>query len=120
MTGTPRLFTAGSTARIKSVKGDGKDEAVAIRSMDDEGIFGKVVHELSYREAIERNITAPIKVIAHRLPPEQAGCKIKNEAGVRGYEEACKRSWRSFAHHHCYVHSNSVASLVAVQGETAR
>ncbi|GMH85539.1 hypothetical protein TrST_g10508 [Triparma strigata] len=83
MTGTPRLFTAGSTARIKSVKGDGKDEAVAIRSMDDEGIFGKVVHELSYREAIERNITAPIKVIAHRLPPEQAGCKIKNEAGYK-------------------------------------
>ncbi|GMI14727.1 hypothetical protein TrLO_g12523 [Triparma laevis f. longispina] len=80
MTGTPRLFTAGSTARIKCVKGDGKDEAVAIRSMDDEGIFGKVVHELSYREAIERNITAPIKVIAHRLPPEQAGCEIKNEA----------------------------------------
>ena len=92
MTGTPRLFTAGSTARIKSVKGDGKDEAVAIRSMDDEGIFGKVVHELSYREAIERNITAPIKVIAHRLPPEQAGCEIKNEAEVRGCEESRLRN----------------------------
>ena len=85
MTGTPRVFTKRVAAK--------DDEDVDVRSMDDSDVFGEVVYQIAYNEAVEQNITAPIELLAHRLPPEQTRLQVLNETEWRArlLVDACQR-----------------------------
>jgi superfamily II DNA or RNA helicase len=56
MTATPRTYTA-------TVKKKAGDEGIEIASMDDEVIFGPVVHRLNFGEAIERGLLTDYQVV---------------------------------------------------------
>jgi len=56
MTATPRTFTA-------SVKKKAKERGVDVTSMDDETIYGTVLHKLSFGEAINRGLLSDYKVV---------------------------------------------------------
>ena len=85
MTGTPRVFTKKRTAK--------DDEDDDVRSMDNSDVFGEVVYQITYNEAVKQNITAPIELLAHRLPPEQMRFQVLNETEWRArlLVDACQR-----------------------------
>ena len=61
--------------------------------MYDSDVFGEVVYQIAYKEAVEQNITAPIELLAHRLPPEQTRLQVLNETEWRArlQVDACQR-----------------------------
>ena len=56
MTATPRTYTA----RVQK-KAD--DEGIEVASMDDEAVFGPVVHQLNFGEAIEKGLLTDYQVV---------------------------------------------------------
>ena len=56
MTATPRTYTA----RVQK-KAD--DEGIEVASMDDEDVFGPVVHQLNFGEAIEKGLLTDYQVV---------------------------------------------------------
>jgi superfamily II DNA or RNA helicase len=56
MTATPRTYTA-------SVKAKASERGVEITSMDDETIFGKELHKLSFGQAIEKELLTDYRVV---------------------------------------------------------
>jgi superfamily II DNA or RNA helicase len=56
MTATPRTFTT-------SVKAKASERGVEITSMDDESIFGKELHKLSFGQAIEKELLTDYRVV---------------------------------------------------------
>jgi superfamily II DNA or RNA helicase len=56
MTATPRTYTA-------SVKAKASERGVEITSMDDEKMFGKELHKLSFGQAIEKNLLTDYRVV---------------------------------------------------------
>ena len=90
MTGTPRVFTK---RRASAKQGSSEDDGDDVRSMDDADVFGDVVYQISYDEAVRQRITAPIELLAHRLPPEQTGMQVLNETEWRArlLVDACQR-----------------------------
>ena len=56
MTATPRIISYGLKKAAK-----GRD--IELISMDDENIFGKVIYELTFGEAINKKLLADYKII---------------------------------------------------------
>jgi superfamily II DNA or RNA helicase len=56
MTATPRTYTA-------SVKAKASERGVEITSMDDETVFGKELHKLSFGQAIEKELLTDYRVV---------------------------------------------------------
>ena len=56
MTATPRTYTA-------SVKAKASERGVEISSMDDETVFGKELHKLSFGQAIEKELLTDYRVV---------------------------------------------------------
>lgn len=56
MTATPRIY--GDSAKIKQEQGD-----VALYSMDDEALYGKILHTINFSEAVSRGLLCDYKVI---------------------------------------------------------
>jgi len=56
MTATPRTYTA-------SIKQTASDRGVEISSMDDEKVFGKELHKLSFGQAIEQDLLTDYRVV---------------------------------------------------------
>ncbi|HEX2707664.1 MAG TPA: hypothetical protein VHM66_06605 [Solirubrobacterales bacterium] len=56
MTATPRLYTP----RVRREAGQ---IDVEVASMDDEAVFGRVLHRLSFGEAIERDLLSDYQVV---------------------------------------------------------
>jgi predicted helicase len=56
MTATPRIY--GDSAKIKEEQGD-----VALYSMDDESLYGKILHTINFSEAVSRGLLCDYKVI---------------------------------------------------------
>ena len=56
MTATPRTYTA-------SVKSKASERGVEITSMDDEAMFGKELHKLSFGQAIEKELLTDYRVV---------------------------------------------------------
>ncbi|MDR0673936.1 MAG: DEAD/DEAH box helicase family protein, partial [Zoogloeaceae bacterium] len=57
MTATPRIY--GGKAKKKA----GDDESIVLYSMDDEAMYGKTLHTLTFSEAVRRKILCDYKVI---------------------------------------------------------
>jgi predicted helicase len=56
MTATPRLYTP-------SLRREAGQIDVEVASMDDEAVFGRVLHRLSFGEAIERDLLSDYQVV---------------------------------------------------------
>jgi len=56
MTATPRILTGRAKAQAV-------EDKVEVASMDDEAVFGPVLHSMSFREAIERDILSDYQVV---------------------------------------------------------
>jgi len=82
MTGSPRVFRSR-----KMTKGNHVDDQEF--SMDNTKVFGEVVYQLSYDEAIERNVTVPVEALACTVPLGQT--VNETEWRARVLVDACQR-----------------------------
>ncbi|MBR3722844.1 MAG: DEAD/DEAH box helicase [Selenomonadaceae bacterium] len=78
MTATPRLY--GVDAKKKAV-----DKDIILWSMDDPTLYGEEIHQISFSEAVEKNLLSDYKVIVLTVPESdmtpalQAAVSDKNE-----------------------------------------
>jgi predicted helicase len=56
MTATPRLFDPNTKEKAK-------DASAVLASMDDEAVFGPVLHRLGFGEAVEKNLLTDYRVL---------------------------------------------------------
>jgi len=63
MTATPRLYGARAKARVKSHSESNPDSETILYSMDDVEVFGKVLHEYSFRDAMQDGVLADYHVV---------------------------------------------------------
>jgi predicted helicase len=71
MTATPRIY--GDNAKASAEKGD-----VAIASMDDEAIYGKDLHTLTFSEAVSRDLLVDYKVIVLTMDEDHINRRLQN------------------------------------------
>ncbi len=77
MTATPKIY--GKTAKQQE-----KDGEAVIYSMDDESVFGKTLHEITFREAVALGSLVDYKVIVLTVSEEVAGNKLSYDATQNG------------------------------------
>ena len=71
MTATPRVLSN----RIKS---RAETEDIEVASMDDEGLFGKILHRLNFSEAIDRDLLTDYRVIVVGVDDPEVQSQIAN------------------------------------------
>ncbi|HCG6790690.1 TPA: DEAD/DEAH box helicase [Vibrio parahaemolyticus] len=71
MTATPRIY--GEVAKAKADKGE-----VTLASMDDEAIYGKELHTLTFSEAVSRGLLCDYKVIVLTMDEHHVTRRIQN------------------------------------------
>ncbi|HGS4810784.1 TPA: DEAD/DEAH box helicase [Vibrio parahaemolyticus] len=71
MTATPRIY--GEVAKAKADKGE-----VTLASMDDESIYGKELHTLTFSEAVGRGLLCDYKVIVLTMDEAHVHRRIQN------------------------------------------
>ncbi|GMH75873.1 hypothetical protein TrRE_jg3375 [Triparma retinervis] len=59
---------------------------------DVKDLYGEIVYNLSYNEAIERNITAPIRLIAHKL---KNASQVPEVPGHNTFDREREREWKA-------------------------
>ena len=57
-----RLFLT-ATPRLLGAKRDKEGELLAVASMDDQALFGRVAYRLAYSDAVARRLVAPLKLV---------------------------------------------------------
>jgi len=77
MTATPRLFDPNT-----KVKAQANDAVLA--SMDDEAVFGPVLHRLGFGEAVERNLLTDYKVLVLKVDEGFVAENFQQELGASG------------------------------------
>lgn len=77
MTATPRVFS-------DDVKGKAKDAAAAPVSMDDETMFGPVLHRLGFGEAVEADLLTDYKVLVLTIDEQYVAENFQNEMAANG------------------------------------
>jgi len=75
MTATPRYFTD----RVKKVAGEADYE---VASMDDEASFGRVFHQLTFGQAIERDLLSDYQVLVVGVDDEMCAAYVERGAFV--------------------------------------
>lgn len=94
MTATPKVYAA--SARNKA-----GDLAAALCSMDDEAIYGPVLHELGFGEAVERDLLCDFRVVVLTVPEAAAARLLAGgiEDSQIGLPDAAKLigCWRALA-----------------------
>ena len=79
-----RLFLT-ATPRPLGAKRDKEGELLAVASMDDQALFGRVAYRLAYSDAVARRIVAPLKLVfldltklaeEYRLAPQPASSLV--------------------------------------------
>ncbi len=75
MTATPRYFTD----RVKKVAGEADYE---VASMDDDGRFGRVFHQLTFGKAIERDLLSDYQVLVVGVDDEMCAAYVERGAFV--------------------------------------
>ena len=71
MTATPRVLSNRIKSRAES-------EDIEVASMDDEGLFGKVLHRLNFSEAINNDLLTDYRVVVIGVDDPQVESKIIN------------------------------------------
>jgi len=77
MTATPRLFDPNTKERAQA------NEAV-LASMDDEAVFGPVLHRLGFGEAVERDLLTDYKVLVLTVDEAFVAENFQQELGASG------------------------------------
>jgi len=77
MTATPRLFDPNTKERAQA------NEAV-LASMDDEAVFGPVLHRLGFGEAVERDLLTDYKVLVLTVDEAFVAQNFQQELGASG------------------------------------
>ena len=70
MTATPRIF--GDTVKTKAKEAD-----AVLCSMDDPGLYGETLHEVSFSYAVENNLLTDYKVIVLAMDEEVVGTSVQ-------------------------------------------
>ncbi|KIO36326.1 DEAD/DEAH box helicase [Shewanella sp. cp20] len=98
MTATPRIY--GEAAKASADKGD-----VALASMDDESLFGKNLHTLTFSEAVSRGLLCDYKVIVLTMDEHHVTRRIqsllKDENNTIKVDDAAKiiGCWKALSKH---------------------
>ena len=91
MTATPRVLS--SQIKSKAVEAD-----IEVASMDDEDVFGKVLHRLNFSEAIERDLLTDDRVIVIGVDDPEIQARIERRSlGSIGTEDVF--DYETLAHH---------------------
>ncbi len=77
MTATPRLFDPNTKEKAQA------NDAV-LASMDDEAVFGPVLHRLGFGEAVERNLLTDYKVLVLKVDEAFVAANFQQELGASG------------------------------------
>lgn len=77
MTATPRLFDPDTKEKAQA------NEAV-LASMDDEKVFGPVLHRLGFGEAVERDLLTDYKVLVLKVDEDFVAANFQQELGASG------------------------------------
>lgn len=100
-TATPTMFGPRQKERARNVN-------VALASMDDQELFGPVIHHLSFADAVEQELLCPYKVVVIPINDDEVQALIDNRQlvtadGVRIFEAsamatqiACARAMRKY------------------------
>lgn len=98
MTATPRIY--GETAKASADKGD-----VTLASMDDESLFGKNLHILTFSEAVSRGLLCDYKVIVLTMDEHHINRRLQNllkdESNTLKVDDAAKiiGCWKALSKH---------------------
>jgi predicted helicase len=77
MTATPRLFDPNTKEKAQA------NEAV-LASMDDEKMYGPVLHRLGFGEAVERDLLTDYKVLVLKVDEDFVAANFQQELGASG------------------------------------
>ena len=95
MTATPKIYAASARAKADELA------AAALCSMDDETIYGPVLHELGFGEAVERDLLCDFRVVVLTVPEAAAARLLAGgiEDSQIGLPDAAKLigCWRALA-----------------------
>lgn len=91
MTATPRVLSN----RIKS---RAETEDIEIASMDDEGLFGKVLHRLNFSEAIKNDLLTDYRVVVIGVDDPQIKSKIINRP-LSSIQSGIETDFETLANH---------------------
>lgn len=75
MTATPRLFAP-------NVKNIAKEKDAVLTSMDDESIYGRVLHRLGFGDAVSQGLLTDYKVVVLAVPEDEMTVKLQKSSGV--------------------------------------
>ncbi len=98
MTATPRIY--GESAKASADKGD-----VTLASMDDESLFGKNLHILTFSEAVSRGLLCDYKVIVLTMDEHHINRRLQNllkdESNTLKVDDAAKiiGCWKALSKH---------------------
>ncbi len=98
MTATPRIY--GELAKASADKGE-----VALVSMDDESLFGKNLHTLTFSEAVSRGLLCDYKVIVLTMDEHHINRRLQNllkdESNTLKVDDAAKiiGCWKALSKH---------------------
>ena len=73
MTATPKLLS-------RQIKSKAMEADIEVASMDDEEVFGKVLHRLNFSEAIERDLLTDYRVVVIGVDDPEIQARIKNRS----------------------------------------
>ena len=98
MTATPRIY--GEGAKASADRGE-----VALASMDDESLFGKNLHTLTFSEAVSRGLLCDYKVIVLSMDEHHINRRLQNllkdENNTLKVDDAAKiiGCWKALSKH---------------------
>lgn len=126
LTATPRVFgrrlpkaTAAAAAGTFPTAFKGGDmDALPWRSMDDPTVYGAVVHQLGYHEAIDLGVTVPVRLVVLSPPPRPAGVPATAAAAAPEAAAVRSRLLASAAQVACERHG--ISKIIAFHRTNAR
>ena len=86
MTATPKVYVDPGSKKTLTASND------SIYSMDDEAVYGKALYEMSFSEAVAKNLLSPYKVVLVGVRDEDHAGKLENHiVDVLGRNKAGKK-----------------------------
>lgn len=75
MTATPRIYQP-------NVKNLAKEKDAVLTSMDDEAVYGSVLHRLGFGEAVSQGLLTDYKVVVLAVPEDQMATRLQQSSGI--------------------------------------
>ncbi len=105
------FFTATPRILSKHLKSSASEKEIEVVSMDDESVFGKILHEIKFSEAIEKNLLSDYQVVIVGVDDEMIRSQIINRDLIEISSNGLKTDAETLAAHIALIKANKEYNL---------